>query len=43
VVTGVHSNNQSRPSKHVLLDSMPLGGVSLGLTNGFLEGLVDVP
>jgi len=43
VVTWVHSNNQSRPSKHVLLDSLPLGGVSLGLTNGFLEGLVDVP
>jgi hypothetical protein len=27
VVIGVHSN-QSRPSKHVLLDSLPLGGVN---------------
>ncbi|CAK9255277.1 unnamed protein product [Sphagnum jensenii] len=24
----VHSSNQSRPSKHVLLDSLPLGGAS---------------
>jgi hypothetical protein len=43
VVTGVHSSNQSRPSKHVLLDSLPLGGASFRWTNGLLEGLVDVP
>jgi fucokinase len=34
VVTGVHSSNQSRPSKHVLLDSLPLGGASFSLTSG---------
>jgi fucokinase len=28
VVTWVHSSNQSRPSKHVLLDSLPLGGAN---------------
>jgi fucokinase len=28
VVTGVHSSNQSRPSKNVLLDSLPLGGAN---------------
>ncbi len=41
--TWVHSNNQSRPSEYVLLDSLPLGGVSFKWTSAFLEGLVDVP
>ncbi len=36
VVTGVHSSNQSRPSKHVLLDSLPLGGASFRWTSGLL-------
>jgi hypothetical protein len=42
VVTWVHCNNQSKPSKHVLLDSLPLGGANFKWTNGFLEGLIDV-
>ncbi len=43
VVTWVHSSNHSRPSKHVLLDSLPLGGANFKWTTRLLEGLVDVP